>query len=89
MTYTPLELKRQKSSQTTNGDYCKYNLQGIVCILVSNFDTFVGSLYLINIKSSIPIQARIAQLVAYWLGTGAGPGFKSRQGREFFSEKSN
>ena len=34
------------------------------------------------------IQARIAQLVANRLGTGGrrGPGFKSRQGRKFFSE---
>ena len=40
----------------------------------------------LQIKTVGIIQAGIAQLVAYRLGTGEVRGFKSRKGQEFFNE---
>ena len=37
---TGLQAKKKKEIDVTKQMYCKYNLQGIVCILISNLTSF-------------------------------------------------
>ena len=84
--YRTLKLGIQIMAMIRNLDYRK---SIFLTFLVLSCLIFRSLLYLTNSKLFIAIQARIAQLVAYRLGTGEVPGSNPGKGENFSVKISN